>query len=132
MEHFLHLDTLTYRLLDPELFYMRLALSILTVLACNYFGININYLVISNTFRYHFKLQWKKKEVLEQHIEQQMMGSLGNHSQFQRHSFMKEYHLKKFYHSPYYYVELFLLGLHPSSYIEYTFSVTCINFSNHS
>jgi hypothetical protein len=41
MEHFLLLDTLTYRLMDEELYYLRMALSIFTILACNNFCLKL-------------------------------------------------------------------------------------------
>jgi len=37
MEHFLQLDTLSYRQMDAELYYLRIALSVFTILACIYF-----------------------------------------------------------------------------------------------
>jgi hypothetical protein len=88
--------------------------------------------VISNTLRYHFKNLWKRNEVLVQKIDKQLMGTFGKHSQFQRHTFLKDYHEKRFYHSLYYYLELLLLAVHPLYKLDFPLSVTCIDFSDHS
>lgn len=58
MEHFLRLDSPSYRQMDTELYYLRMALSLFTILACK----NIDYKLFSDLEYFEISFQSAMEE----------------------------------------------------------------------